>query len=910
MSQQPLTLQQVLPFINTDQLDEGTGNSEKPSDKAIIGTLYRALKKEQQEKEIIEEESSQKIGQIETDLKILNENYAKIQKTFQKTEKSLQEEKEAKLRLQEINKQQGDQLKIEKEKGSKMADTWEKEQKKRREAQEAHQIENEDKQKALQEIQIHKERIQQQEVYTNKLEADLVTAKEEGKKDKEKSVEMEARLIETSDKYHICENTLKRVNEEKEQQELKMNLEINKLKEEKKKASEKFQQDKQKIEQELAKVKEQAQIDKQKQDEIIKQDIEEYKEHEKKLAEELSKCQTELQVERVKSSTQDKQYESLLQRKKEIEDREREIAKEKERQENKGDQLEKYFKEEEDKRRKLENDLSAEKENIKKILEKLNDAEQKLLEKEEERRIAEESRLFEVEEKNGSIKRAEMAEENEKQQIERRRQSETEANQLKYENRRIKRNSDNLEQELKVEREMRREFQKKFSSEVEEKEKERKEFSQQIEKERRLASEEVERTKKDASSSLDNQKKITSEEVQKRQQAEKLQRNEQEDKEKVILKATSLEQNVLELETRLRESIELSKEKEENYIREKNRSENEVKKSLEENERRKLAEQEKGKLEGDNWRLRRQNERFAKENLRMRNQIGETQADDEVQLIEKDLKEIEELRSIKQQYLSSKHGKNETEKQSEGIQQMKDNLIKLMKEKKSSFCKWINTELSKKEQGTYQEIQYIRKRKEDICQIVGEIFYDKMDDQARMQAIEGGIASQIIAILMTQPLNTITHPLSLSFYSFTNPFSPPILQQLAQLNSFPMLLHLLDHPNIQVVGDAIASLFNILLGVTSSLNENDPHPYFQTIQDMKGIEQLFKLFQSKAGKDTRDTTALCLAHLFRARKIPNAEMRKEVISHLKSLVNDDDDWTKINVNIALRLLVVNDVNGD
>ncbi|KAA6331446.1 MAG: hypothetical protein EZS28_053386 [Streblomastix strix] len=89
---------------------------------------------------------------------------------------------------------------------------------------------------------------------------------------------------------------------------------------------------------------------------------------------------------------------------------------------------------------------------------------------------------------------------------------------------------------------------------------------------------------------------------------------------------------------------------------------------------------------------------------------------------------------------------------------------------------------------------------------------------------------------------------------------------------------------------------------------NQPHPYFESINTLGGVEKVFSLFRRNASKHSKDQAAICIGQIFRAKEIVDADMRREIIAHLKLLINDPVDWVKINQKQALRFLAQNAVN--
>lgn len=69
--------------------------------------------------------------------------------------------------------------------------------------------------------------------------------------------------------------------------------------------------------------------------------------------------------------------------------------------------------------------------------------------------------------------------------------------------------------------------------------------------------------------------------------------------------------------------------------------------------------------------------------------------------------------------------------------------------------------------------------------------------------------------------------------TFSNDIKIKLL--LLELNPYPALLRLLDHPDEFVVRRAISSIYNLLLADTNSTPSNTQHPHFEVMQTLNGI---------------------------------------------------------------------------
>ncbi|KAA6392172.1 MAG: hypothetical protein EZS28_012300 [Streblomastix strix] len=202
----------------------------------------------------------------------------------------------------------------------------------------------------------------------------------------------------------------------------------------------------------------------------------------------------------------------------------------------------------------------------------------------------------------------------------------------------------------------------------------------------------------------------------------------------------------------------------------------------------------------------------------------------------------------------------------------------------------------------------IQQMQETICQYIDNIFYDKKDEQGRLQLIKAGVTANLLTIFETRQLNEITKHYIDAFFIFTYKSSDEIVQLLIKKKDpFPGLLRLLDHLNDQIVQSSILSIMNILIYRSNGTDQNQPHPCFQAVEQLGGVEKIIQLFRKNLNKKLKDNSAICIGRLFRAREITNPEM-KQVIVYLKQLVNDPDAWTKGAAKYTIKDLAKNEVN--
>ncbi|KAA6394036.1 MAG: hypothetical protein EZS28_010437 [Streblomastix strix] len=220
----------------------------------------------------------------------------------------------------------------------------------------------------------------------------------------------------------------------------------------------------------------------------------------------------------------------------------------------------------------------------------------------------------------------------------------------------------------------------------------------------------------------------------------------------------------------------------------------------------------------------------------------------------------------------------------------------------------IEQDLKQPLEGNEEQIKSIIQKQENWCFLLKTILEGRNDDVLRKNIIKIGIAQQLLHIFESCELKIISQEYSNLFYLLMNPAGSEIKQLLFAMKPFQGILQLLDHANIDILDDAIDSLFNFLIEGANKSVISKVHPYFDMVQQFNGIEKIFNLFQRNANKNTRDTSAICLGFLFRSREITNVEIKVQIITFLKNHINDKDDWNKNQSRRSLKGLSYNAVN--
>ncbi|KAA6401690.1 MAG: putative CAMK family protein kinase [Streblomastix strix] len=209
--------------------------------------------------------------------------------------------------------------------------------------------------------------------------------------------------------------------------------------------------------------------------------------------------------------------------------------------------------------------------------------------------------------------------------------------------------------------------------------------------------------------------------------------------------------------------------------------------------------------------------------------------------------------------------------------------------------------------GTKNQITGIIKEQERACQIFNDMFQNYENEKGRKYAIEFGIVDLLLHILTTYELNQITVPFCISIYSFTSFCSRDIRLQLIQKKPYPALVRILSLADAEAAGYAISSIHNLVIeGIANFDDDDEPNQHFDLIQRCNGASKIYELFLRNISKATRDCAAACIGLIYRAKEIGDAQMRSDIIQHLKFLICSDSDEQarKASVN-ALNYLACN-----
>ncbi|KAA6368673.1 MAG: hypothetical protein EZS28_035801 [Streblomastix strix] len=201
-------------------------------------------------------------------------------------------------------------------------------------------------------------------------------------------------------------------------------------------------------------------------------------------------------------------------------------------------------------------------------------------------------------------------------------------------------------------------------------------------------------------------------------------------------------------------------------------------------------------------------------------------------------------------------------------------------------------------------------RQIEICEYLIEMFKDiDKNDEYRKRCINSGIAKALLNMFENWQLEDIKEQHARAFHFLTYNNNNEILQLLFTLNPFKGLLNLLNHSNSNIQLYGLVSIFNIQIGRENSTSIAEVHPYFDSIASIGGIEKIYEFMnRNNTTQYCKDFSAITIGYFYKGRKIENIEMRTNVITHLKSIVQDKDNSRGSRAIRTLRYLAQNSDN--
>ncbi|KAA6390123.1 MAG: hypothetical protein EZS28_014349 [Streblomastix strix] len=198
-----------------------------------------------------------------------------------------------------------------------------------------------------------------------------------------------------------------------------------------------------------------------------------------------------------------------------------------------------------------------------------------------------------------------------------------------------------------------------------------------------------------------------------------------------------------------------------------------------------------------------------------------------------------------------------------------------------------------------------------VCQLVIDMFENNDKDiEGRRRCINAGIPTALAQLYEKQD-DIFIKQQHIDAFFYIGVYEVNIIGQLLfSKYLFGGLLRILQHPDNSITFRGIQCIFNIIVaGSNINLSPQVLHPYFDSIGGHSGIKRLYEFFNKwNQYECSKNTASICIGNLCRARMIEDETIRKNIIAHLKKIINDTDKWTRDSSRFALQYLASNSVN--
>ncbi|KAA6314393.1 MAG: hypothetical protein EZS28_055591, partial [Streblomastix strix] len=186
-----------------------------------------------------------------------------------------------------------------------------------------------------------------------------------------------------------------------------------------------------------------------------------------------------------------------------------------------------------------------------------------------------------------------------------------------------------------------------------------------------------------------------------------------------------------------------------------------------------------------------------------------------------------------------------------------------------------------------------KQKQENECSKLIIYFKDRNDDFRRANCASDGAAQELSVIFETRDLTTISVILVEAFHSLVLPTSIEVRQLIyMKKNPYPGLIRLLEHKDKQVFTYANQLISIFLMDGLYATQTSIPHPQYEQFDANNGIKKVSTLFKKSKLKETKDMCCIWLGYIYKARDITDSNMRKEIIHHLITIADDEDDWVR------------------
>ncbi|KAA6369803.1 MAG: hypothetical protein EZS28_034669 [Streblomastix strix] len=321
-------------------------------------------------------------------------------------------------------------------------------------------------------------------------------------------------------------------------------------------------------------------------------------------------------------------------------------------------------------------------------------------------------------------------------------------------------------------------------------------------------------------------------------------------------------------------------------------------------------EQEKIKVEQENRKekvriLQQKNREQEQQKRETQKQIEQERIKNEEKLEQERIKNEEKLEQerIKNEELARQLQQLKKEAEEHNIEDkaLKKGLIS------PELLKIIEEKLKIPLEGTEKEKKEILDVQESKLQTLLTVIKQNQDSPNKKEVITSRVITELNKILKDRDLNDMQSSISSIFVELTTSVKLEVILLLQNQNPFPGLIRLLKHPNPQVVIDSTKTIYNILTNSSNSTDPTSHHPSFCMLKQCNGLNGIMTLFNANISKESKDLAAISLSHVYRGKEIKN-KSHKEIIAHLKTLINDPNVQIKESAKNGLQDLAGNSIN--
>ncbi|KAA6367121.1 MAG: hypothetical protein EZS28_037352 [Streblomastix strix] len=209
--------------------------------------------------------------------------------------------------------------------------------------------------------------------------------------------------------------------------------------------------------------------------------------------------------------------------------------------------------------------------------------------------------------------------------------------------------------------------------------------------------------------------------------------------------------------------------------------------------------------------------------------------------------------------------------------------------------------------GIEQQKKDTQSMQEGYCSLLSALLKVNNNYKLNKKIIKSGIIDSLFFIFENRDISSITFPY-VDLVLQTSLADDETKMMLYSKKPYLHLIHLLDHPENEIILNSVKVILNILNAGSNSTSSLSQHPHFKTISSCNGIEKLNSLFaKAEISKEIKDLVAICIGKLFRSKTIPDI-FQNNVVEQLKTIIGDSDIQMRTESVIVLSDIAQNTEN--